>query len=287
MPSRICASCLKFDINKIVKSQSQLKPSWLLKKDYVLEFVSKININTKRRKPENSDVRMRLNLGSNMKNRKVLYWAAKPNNSNSVLIKDAKSAYSNFANHGISYSNKDGETILTFECPQNYYTIQKGNKKPLTYFRHVHFVVSNSTKTAWEPQIYTKIVVCQFNYSKIKKMLSEKKHVFINALPSQYYGMDHIPNSFNLHYKDVKKMTVSNLEQWFKFLISIHYPKLHNLVKQNKLKIYELPIIVYCAHGECNASDLAIEELMKKGFVNINEYHGGIREYRKYNKNDN
>ena len=48
MPSRICASCLKFDINKIVKSQSQLKPSWLLKKDYVLEFISKKKSVTKK-----------------------------------------------------------------------------------------------------------------------------------------------------------------------------------------------------------------------------------------------
>ena len=52
-------------------------------------------------------------------------------------------------------------------------------------------------------------------------------------------------------------------------------------IEKNLSYVYEIPIVAYCAHEKCNASELAIKELMKKGFVNINEYSGGIVEYRK------
>ena len=37
----VCASCLEFDMNKIVKSKDSLKPSWLTRHDYVKDFISK------------------------------------------------------------------------------------------------------------------------------------------------------------------------------------------------------------------------------------------------------
>ena len=46
------------------------------------------------------------------------------------------------------------------------------------------------------------------------------------------------------------------------------------------MELYEIPIITYCYNKECNASEMAIESLMKKGFVNIDEYEGGIQDFR-------
>ena len=63
-------------------------------------------------------------------------------------------------------------------------------------------------------------------------------------------------------------------------VINIHYPKLKKYLQNGKLRLYEVPIITYCAHSTCNASDLALTELMKKGFVNVSEYNGGMLEYR-------
>ena len=113
--------------------------------------------------------------------------------------------------------------------------------------------------------------------------MKDKCHVFINALPCQYYAKDHIPDSYNLHNSDIKSMSVNELQKWFMDIIKVHYPMLYSLVKSGKLQIYELPIIVYCAHDKCNASELAIQQLMKKGFVNIHEYSGGMKDYRKHN----
>ena len=55
-------------------------------------------------------------------------------------------------------------------------------------------------------------------------------------------------------------------------------------LKEGKIQIKELPIVVYCAHSKCNSSHIAAEELLKKGFVNISEYKGGMKEYNKKSK---
>ena len=149
----------------------------------------------------------------------------------------------------------------------------------------MHFVVSNKEKTKWESQIFTKLVICKYDYNKTMKLFKTGNYVLINSLPSEYYAQDHIPNSFNLFHKDIKKMSQSKLSEWFSNVIKLHYPNLHTLLKNKKINIREIPIITYCAHNKCNASQLAVEELLKKGFVNINEYPGGMKDYRNKSKN--
>ena len=39
---QVCASCLNFSVDKIVKSQDKLKPTWLKDTDYVREFVKSV-----------------------------------------------------------------------------------------------------------------------------------------------------------------------------------------------------------------------------------------------------
>ena len=59
----------------------------------------------------------------------------------------------------------------------------------------------------------------------------------------------------------------------------MNYPKLNRLLQQRKINLYELPIVVYCAHEKCNASEKLALGLLKKGFVNVNEFKGGMKEY--------
>ena len=118
------------------------------------------------------------------------------------------------------------------------------------------------------------------------ELLNDGYTVLINALPSEYYAKDHIPNSYNLFHSTIKKTSQSELFEWFENVVKLHYPKLHTYVKNKKIDIYEIPIITYCAHNKCNASDLALKELLKKGFVNVNEYSDGIKDYRERVKHD-
>jgi len=278
--SEICASCLEFDMNKIVKSKNSLSPKWLDEKDYVREYINKSSSFTNRY-PEKYNVKMKLNVGKHHAGKKVLYWVAKEKKGNDLHINDAKTAYGNFSNSGVVGVNKNGEILLKFVCPQIYYTTPANKSKPQSYYRHLHFVVSNEKKDKWTPQIYTKIVVCKFELNKSIKMLKSGNYVFINALPCEYYGKDHIPNTYNLTSKQLKQMSQVDLFTWLEELIKIHYPKIFSAVKSNLIDIHEIPIITYCAHNKCNASELLLEELMKKGMVDVNEYSGGMKDYRK------
>ena len=64
-------------------------------------------------------------------------------------------------------------------------------------------------------------------------------------------------------------------------IVDNDYPRIARALKDGKIQIKELPIVVYCAHSKCSSSHIAAEELLKKGFVNISEYKGGMKEYNK------
>ncbi len=283
MSDQVCASCLDFSIDKVVKSRDDMKPLWLYKENYVEQFINNTT-NFSNRNPKYSDIKMDLNLNK-FEGRKILYWAATNKFSHSPIISDAKKAYHKFENSGVT-SVINGKACFKFKCPQLYSTVAKNKSKKQTFFRHLHFVVSNKDNNKWLPQIYTKIVVCKYNFKKTIEMINSGLYVIINALPCQYYAKDHIPNSYNLFNKDIKKMSVIDLQKWFLEVVELHYPKLFTYLKNKKIDIYEIPILCYCAHDKCNASELAIEELMKKGFVNVSDYKGGIKEYRQHISND-
>ncbi len=277
MPKGTCASCLDFDVDKVVKSKEKLKPTWLQKTDFVREFIHSQNL--KLRSPTKHNVIMKLKLSSAHAGKKILYWAATEKSEKNPLIVDARKAYHNFENSGVALVSPDGNVTVKIACPQLYKAKVENKDSNTTFFRHLHFVVQE--KDSWGQQIYTKIVICKYTLKQFLQHKDDELTILINALPSEYYAKDHIPNSFNLFHKDVAKMTTEKLKEWFHDVVKVHYPKLYSYVKKRKLDIYELPIIVYCAHDKCNAAELTIKELMKKGFVNIDEYDGGMKEYRK------
>lgn len=277
---RLCASCLKFNFNKTIKSSKKEKPKWLSKIDYVEEFVKKSkNFNNKY--PRNYNKIIKLNVGKKFSNRKILYWAANP--SNDLIIKDAKKAYGSFKNSGISTIDEDGFVKIKFLVPQNYKTIIKDQEDYKTFFKHFHYVISNNSKTHWIFHIFTKLVHNNYNYKEFMQKLNSNKIIVLNVLPNEYYAKDHIKNTYNLPVSNIKRMSVKELDLWFESLIDLQYPKIKKLLK-TKLDLYEIPIICYCAHNKCDASKKATEALMKKGYVNVSLYEDGMKGYRKYNK---
>jgi hypothetical protein len=207
-----------------------------------------------------------------------LYWGAKKNDI-ILKINNAKKAYGDFSNYGVTKVDKNGDITLFFNCPQPYSTIEKGKKLKETFYRHIHFCLSNKNKTIWLSTVFTKIVICDINLKYTNKLHNLGKVVLINALPNQYYAKSHIPNSYNLFHKNIKKMTQTELFTWFNDVIQINYPKIADSIKKNKINLYEVPIVLYCAHKKCNAGELSAIELLKKGFVNILDFKGGMKEY--------
>ena len=268
-----CASCKGLSVTKIIKTNNEKKPKWLEKMDYVVNFIEKNN-KIKIKKQPYTDTTLILDVGKSKANRYILYWGAQK--SKKILINDAKKAYGNFKNNGIAKANKNGLVKLHFNCPQCYSTVEKGKKNKETFYKHIHFCYSNSTNDKWLDTVYTKIIICKHNLKQTMEKHKKGEIVLLNALPCKYYQKAHIPNSFNLPYNT--KISQKDLFQWMKEVL-INYPKLNKLLQQKKINIYELPIIVYCAHEKCNASELLAIKLLKKGFVNISEFPGGMKDY--------
>ena len=271
----ICASCHGVDVQNIIKTSNEKKPRWLQKTHYVNNFIN--NTPIRLYKQTKTNMTLTLNVGIKNKNKFMLYWGA--DSQKGILIKDAKKAYNNFKNYGVAKVNAKGEAVISFNCPQPYSTIEKGKTKRETFYRHIHFCFSNSENTSWLSSIYTKVIICNLSLKQTNRIVSAGDAVLINALPHEYYGKSHIPGSYNLYYKQIKSMSQSELIKWFSDVIELNYSKLNRNIKQKKINVYEIPIIVYCAHDKCNAGELAAIELLKKGFVNIMDFKGGMKEY--------
>lgn len=271
----ICASCVGVNVENIIKTNDNNLPKWLENIDYVSKFIRQSKI--VRYKQSKTNMKLELNVGKVYANRYILYWGAEP--SINLNIKHAKKAYSNFKNYGVSTIDKNGNVVLYFNCPQPYKTTEKNKTHPETYYRHIHFCYANKDNTEWIDKVYTKVVICDITLSKSLHLLKHNKVVMLNALPSEYYAKSHIPNTFNLNVDKAKKFSQKQLFEWMLDVIQINYNSIYQLIKNNKINLYEIPIIVYCSHEQCTAAyNLAIE-LLKKGFVNLLYYKGGTKEY--------
>ena len=274
---KACASCLNFKFNKTIKTSKNLKPKWLNKIDYVDEFIKKqTNFNNKY--PAKFNKVLKIYINKKYKNRKLLYWCASP--PTGIIINKARDAYGNFNNSGIANIDNDGYAIIKFMIPQNYKTIEKNKKKYTSFFKHIHYTVSNTNNDKWSFNVYTKLIENTVSLKELINKLHNKSSVILNVLPSEYYAKDHINNTYNLPYNSIKNYTISYLHKWFYEIIKLHYSKLYKLISNKKLDIYEIPIICYCAHNKCNASKIASQLLMKKGFINVSIYEDGMKGYK-------
>ena len=278
---KVCASCIGLNVTKIIKTDNELLPEWLQTTDYVSKFING-QTNFKQIKIKKFDTKLEVNLGTSRSGKYVLYCGAE--SSISPKIKNAKQAYGNFKNNGIAKVNSNGIATLYFNCPQPYSTTVKDKRLKETFYRHVHFCLSNKLNNNWLSTVYTKIIVCHVSLKNTINKVKRGTAVLINSLPGTMYGKSHIPNSYNLPHTKLKRMSQNDLIKWFSDVIKMNYPKLHNIIKEGNLNIYEVPIIVYCAHSGCESSNIAAIELLKKGFVNISEFKGGMKEYVAYKK---
>lgn len=267
----ICASCVGMNFEKPVLSSEKKIPKWLENFNYVHNFIRGVEkIKTKRNK-ETFPVTLRVS--KKYIGKYVLYWASNPSN-NELKTLNAKYAYGKFENSGISKVDKEGRVTFYIKCPQNYKTIVKGENKEDTFYRHIHFLYQKSEKEWDEEKIYTKIITCSISMDHFKK------GILLHTLSKEDYEKFHIPNSYHMDAKMVKKMSPDELHHFFDTLLLKHYPKIKKAVDEKRIEWYAIPLILYCKNKNCNASELCLKELYKKGMVNIKLFKGGIDEYK-------
>ena len=274
--TRKCYRC-KSGTKKIVNIDNKWELPKLFREISPNYAIPECTPDLKAKNPKNANLHDKIELGEKYANRTIFFFAAHPKNEKDCdIILHASKAYGDLSNQGIAITNSKGIAEFSVRCPQGYK--EEGN----TYISHIHFIVSNKNKTRWIPKMKTQRVSCNVSHRKMKAVLKTECAVVLNALGPKYYIQDRIPNSFNLPYTLLKnnELTEKEVTSFIQSLLP-HYKKLRKAVKDKKLKLKEVPIVVYCYYHKCNASEILMEHLQEMGFKNVREYKLGIQGWRK------
>jgi len=213
---------------------------------------------------------LEIDVGKKYANHLIYYWGSKDMFNNLNL--EYPDSYINSMNNGLMRLDNNGKCLVNVDCPQPY------KDQGISYMSHIHILVSDKKMTKWNTNIFTQNVLCNITKRNLHHHLQKKDRLVINALSKDYYNKTHIPGSFNLHYKEAEQMSEVQLNNSIKHMIKSHKP-IQTLIKKNKLKLTEVPIIVYCYDKHCDAGHMLANALFKNGYTNVIDYGDGIMGY--------
>lgn len=211
-----------------------------------------------------------IDMGKKFINSLIYWWGTSEMYINLNL--EYPDSYINSKNNGLMKLDSQGKCKVYVDCPQPY------KDKNISYMSHIHILVSNKNMTKWNKNIYTQNVLCKINKKNLVHHMKNNNRLIINALPKEYFEKAKIPNSFNLDYNLAKKMNVSQINNKVKVMVKNH-SEIQKIIKKNKLKLNEVPIIVYCYDKHCDAGHKLANELFRAGFTNVIDYADGILGY--------
>lgn len=282
---RLCPSCDKLSFDKPVLNSK--KANWLKEFNFVQDFIKNTPLEAHEEKAYN--IKKEVDIGIKNKNKFVLYWGSESNKFDNFKIKDAKTAYGEFKNYGVAEINDEGKIIILLRTPQ-IYTDENDKEEKEIFFRHFHYVLSNSKNTEWDADnVYTQLLLGYYSFYNLNNAIKSKKVVVLNTLSPEYYGLEHIPFTWNLPTDKVLKMTEKEVDIFIKTIIELNYPLIKKEIdEENNFNIKCVPIIVYCENEQCNLSHLCAKKLTEMGFNNISTFPAGMEKYRDSNsKNSN
>ena len=263
---KLCPSCsnVKTDKNHNLYSVDKVKDKEL--EEYLPLFNEQLS---------DTYQKLKIDLGKQYANCLIYYYSSETKSSEKPLKHSA--SYEKTKNFGLKKLDMEGKAILKLHCPQHY----KEGKN--SYMSHVHILISDKNMTQWKDKQITYSVICVIPVNIVKKHLRAKDRLIINALSSEYHEKSHIPSSFNLYYKDAKKMTPKTIQTLVKDMINEH-PQFKSYLAKHKIPLFETPICAYCYNEGCTAGHQLINELYRAGFTNVIDYKGGIQEWDKVHK---
>jgi rhodanese-related sulfurtransferase len=269
---RLCPSCDELSVDKAVLNTK--KANWIKEFNYVEGFLEKTPL--KFHKEYQFNIKKKIKIGNKSKGKLVLYWASEPGNP--FHIKDAKEAYSNFTNYGVSEVDDNGEIVIHLRTPQIYKDLDDSGKEEF-FFRHFHYALSDPKKTKWNnKKVYTQLLLGYYNLTNLMDSVNSKRAVVLNSLDYKYYAIDHIPGTFSLPCSEVNKMSSQDLDEFIEDVVAINYYPIQKKLDQG-FKVKHIPVIIYCAKEGCNSSEICAEHFIKNGFVNVSTFPGGMEKY--------
>ena len=219
---------------------------------------------------------LKLSFGKKMSERWVFYWAPNETKDHLEILK-AKEAYGEYENHGLKKTDKKGDIIISVNLPQPY------KEEDKTYCRHVHYLVEDKKEGIWS-EMKTTRVIFHNSIEDLDRAIKEKDVLIVNALPEEYFKKEKIPNSVNLVYKSLDKLSLKEKQKIVDDFVKDslkHVEKIKIKVNSKKLDLRDIPIITYCAHSKCNASEQLIDHLFECGYHNVSEWSEGIEGWNK------
>jgi hypothetical protein len=239
-------------------------------KDYSLE--NRDNLEEKSPTLGDNPISLELSLGSENKNAWVVAWAS-TSSEDPMEIQAPGKAYQDDINHAMKQTDEKGKVSVKLNCPQPY------EVDGITYCRHVHYVIENRDEHVWMP-MKTKRVVCQISIDALDTVLKEKTGMVINSLPKEMYEKDKIPNTVNLPRETLDKLSTKEKEKRVtEFLESnlSKYPPIESAVREKKLKLTDIPIVVYCMNDTCKSAGRLLQHLYEVGVNNVLEFGPGVQ----------
>jgi rhodanese-related sulfurtransferase len=207
----------------------------------------------------------------------LLFWAAEAGASlEGDKPAGAAKSYGSEENRGLTKIDSDGSTTFTLNCPKLY------TEEDQLFPRHVHYTVLTEDKV-WSTSIGTIEVTCKLSFETMEKIQNKRTYVIMNALSKESYDENHIPNSIVCHHESLEGLKKQKKTGIIKKLLNENlseYSPVKEFVKEVD-DIKQIPIIVYCANDECDASSKLMEHLYSCGFFNVMEYPGGMKEWLK------
>ena len=239
---RTCITCSAKGVNK------DKVPLWS-KKDNLYSMLPKVlncedtyNANKQDLKPETPEIvgtKVEAPLEIKETNKWVFYWAAEPGaDLDGDYPDDPATSYGDESNRGVVKTDKDGNAILTINCPKLY----KEDKQ--LYPRHVHYTVLTDDKV-WTTNIGTLEIMCKVPLDLMKEIAKKQTYMILNALSKESYDEKHIPNSILCHHESLDGLKKQKKTGIIKKLINENlsaFPSVKKFVKDSG-NIKEVPII--------------------------------------------
>ena len=275
---RTCITCTAKGVNK------EEIPIWS-KKDGLYSVLPKILNCDDKYNPEKQDLKeespeivgQKIEIPLEIKETEmwVFYWAAE---SGAALDgdkpEDPATSYGSESNRGLTKTDKDGNAVLILNCPKLY----RENKQ--LYPRHVHYTMLTD-EDVWSTKIRTLEIMCKLSLKTMKEIVKKKSYLIMNALSKESYDEKKIPNSILCHYESLDNLSKQKKDNIIKQLIKesfSDFPVVKEFVDSTE-SIKDTPIIVYCAHEECEASAKLVKHLYDCGYFNVLEFPGGLKEW--------
>lgn len=98
-------------------------------------------------------------------------------------------------------------------------------------------------------------MVDKITLADVRRAIESGGVTLVEALGPQYYEDGHIPGAINIPHTVVAELAPALLPD------------------------KDAAIVVYCASGPCQNSDLAARQLVRHGYTNVRDYHEGKAEW--------